>query len=87
MKENAEKKILLAEIERLAKKVWELKGRNPDAIFYGLPLWVQAIDPSAVGTFAKGNPLFNEFRQAVLDAFDLNEEVDSLTDREDGAHE
>jgi hypothetical protein len=52
MKVDAQKKILLAEIERLAKKVWELKGRNPDAIFYGLPLWVKAIDPSVVGIFA-----------------------------------
>ena len=75
-----ERKTLIDEIERLARKVTVAKGLDPDKIFYGLPLWVNAIDPAAVGTFGKGNPLFDEFRNAVLEAFGLLEDSDSTTD-------
>ena len=82
-----EKRILKAEVERLAKEVCVLKGQNPDAMFYGLPTWVNAIDPSAVGTFGKGDPLFAEFRNAVLEAFGLIEDADSATDGKGGSDE
>ena len=82
-----ERKILIDEIERLARRVTASKGQDPDKIFYGLPLWVQFISPSAVGAFGKGNPLFDEFRNAVLEAFDLVEDSDADTDGKGGAHE
>lgn len=84
--EPNEERILKAEVERLAKKVTASKGLDPDKIFYGLPLWVQFISPSAVGAFGKGNPLFDEFRNAVLEAFDLVEDSDSTTDGHGGPH-
>ena len=82
-----ERKIFVGEIERLARRVTASKGLDPDKQFYGLPLWVNAIDPSAVGAFAKGNPLFAEFRNAVLEAFDLVEDSDSVTDGNGGSDE
>jgi hypothetical protein len=66
-----EKKILLDEIERLAKRVQELKGLNGATKFYGLPLWVQAVAPAAVQILAKGNPVFEEFRLASYGAFEV----------------
>jgi hypothetical protein len=82
-----EKRILKAEVERLAKRVCTLKGQNPDRLFYGLPLWVNAIDPSAVGVFAKRNVLFAEFKNAVLEAFDLIEDSERVADGKRGSDE
>jgi hypothetical protein len=66
-----EKKALLAEIVRLAKRVQELKGLNGETKFYGLPLWVQAVAPAAVAILAKESALFEEFRLASYGAFEV----------------
>lgn len=77
---DAERKILLDEIERLAKKVQELKGLGPGANFYGLPLWVQALRPPTVEILAKDNPMFEDFRQASYDAFSHGTTVDEWSE-------
>ena len=64
-----QKAALVAEVERLARKVQELKGLSPDAMFYRLPLWVQAVSPEAIEIVATDNPLWDEFREAGIAAF------------------
>lgn len=67
---KAERKALLEEVERLAREVCHLKSIEPDSTFYGLPCWVNVVRPEVVELLARGNPLFDQFRDVSFDLFE-----------------